>query len=69
VVEEKILNAIRAIDTTMVIVAHRRSTILLADRVALMANGTITAVGTHTELLANPSYVSLLEAYDKEASS
>ncbi|MER6977147.1 ABC transporter ATP-binding protein [Streptomyces carpinensis] len=38
-------------DTTALIVAHRPSTVLLADRVALLSNGRISAVGTHHELL------------------
>ncbi|ANP56371.1 ATP-binding cassette subfamily B protein [Streptomyces griseochromogenes] len=38
-------------DTTALIVAHRPSTVLLADRVALLSEGRITAVGTHQELL------------------
>src|SRR5262249_43990103 len=38
--------------TTGLVVAHRPSTVLLADRVALLAGGTIAAVGTHSELLA-----------------
>jgi ATP-binding cassette subfamily B protein len=47
--------------TTALIVAHRASTVLLADRVALLAGGTITAVGTHSELLATvPAYRDLL---------
>jgi ATP-binding cassette subfamily B protein len=37
--------------TTALVVAHRPSTVLLADRVALMSGGRITAVGTHAELL------------------
>lgn len=39
-------------DTTTLIVAHRPSTVALADRVALLQEGRITAVGTHTQLLA-----------------
>lgn len=39
-------------ETTTLIVAHRPSTVALADRVALLEVGRITAVGTHTELLA-----------------
>ncbi|MFF0788813.1 ABC transporter ATP-binding protein [Streptomyces spiralis] len=38
-------------DTTALIVAHRPSTVLLADRVALLSDGRIAAVGTHHELL------------------
>ncbi|MFJ7997710.1 ABC transporter ATP-binding protein [Streptomyces sp. NPDC096310] len=37
--------------TTALVVAHRPSTVLLADRVALISGGRITAVGTHQELL------------------
>ncbi|MEV0600898.1 ABC transporter ATP-binding protein [Streptomyces sp. NPDC050315] len=37
--------------TTALIVAHRPSTVLLADRVALLSGGRITAVGTHQQLL------------------
>lgn len=38
-------------DTTALVVAHRPSTVMLADRVALLEAGRITAVGTHSELL------------------
>ncbi|MBB4793923.1 ABC transporter ATP-binding protein [Streptomyces nodosus] len=37
--------------TTALVVAHRPSTVLLADRVALLSGGRIAAVGTHQELL------------------
>lgn len=66
VVEERILNQLRAMDTTMVVVAHRRSTLLLADRVALIDEGRIVAVGTHRELESEPLYAALLEAYTRE---
>jgi len=47
--------------TTGLIVVHRPSTIALADRVALLEGGAITAVGTHAELLAAvPSYRAIL---------
>ncbi|MGK5627911.1 ABC transporter ATP-binding protein [Streptomyces sp. URMC 123] len=39
--------------TTALVVAHRPSTVLLADRVALLSGGRIAAVGTHRELLGS----------------
>src|SRR5437764_6709170 len=48
-------------ETTALVVAHRPSTVLLADRVALLQEGRVTAVGTHSELLAEvPAYRDLL---------
>ncbi|MFE2105577.1 ABC transporter ATP-binding protein [Kitasatospora sp. NPDC059463] len=37
--------------TTALVIAHRPSTVLLADRVAVLADGRIETVGTHQELL------------------
>ncbi|GAB7050101.1 ABC transporter ATP-binding protein [Catenuloplanes indicus] len=49
--------------TTALLVVHRPSTIALADRVALLADGRIAAVGTHSELLATvPAYRAVLAA-------
>ncbi len=49
--------------TTALVVAHRASTVLLADRVALLRDGRITHVGEHRELLATvPAYRELLAA-------
>ena len=50
-------------DATGIVVAHRASTVLLADKVALLQDGTITHVGDHSELLATvPVYRELLAA-------
>jgi ATP-binding cassette subfamily B protein len=47
--------------TTGLVVAHRASTVMLADRVALLQDGRITHVGDHRELLATvPAYRDLL---------
>jgi ATP-binding cassette subfamily B protein len=51
--------------TTALVVAHRPSTVLLADRVALLDGGTIVAEGTHRELLArHAGYRALMSADD-----
>ncbi|MER7516344.1 ABC transporter ATP-binding protein [Streptomyces sp. NPDC126499] len=51
--EARVEAALREVlrDTTALVVAHRPSTVLLADRVALLSAGRVTAVGTHHELL------------------
>jgi ATP-binding cassette subfamily B protein len=69
--EKLVEEALRSIlaTTTGLIVAHRASTVLLADKVALLQGGTITHIGTHRELLAAvPEYERLLAAeVDDEA--
>ncbi len=53
--------------TTGLVVAHRASTVLLADKVALLQDGTITHVGDHRHLLATvPAYRELLAADAEE---
>ncbi|MEU7691176.1 ABC transporter ATP-binding protein [Microbispora hainanensis] len=48
-------------EATGIVVAHRASTVLLADRVALLRDGTVTHVGRHGDLLsAVPEYRELL---------
>lgn len=54
-------------DTTALVVAHRPSTVLLADRVALLSRGRIAAVGTHHELLRdNAEYAWLMSGSHAE---
>jgi ATP-binding cassette subfamily B protein len=67
-VEARILHGLRAeLDMTTLIVAHRVSTIALADRVLFMQDGRIAATGTHTDLLAtNPDYEAMVRAYEQE---
>ena len=49
--------------TTALLVVHRPSTVALADRVALLRDGVIAAVGTHSQLLATvPAYRDVLSA-------
>lgn len=64
VVTEALGRVLRGV--TGIIVAHRASTVLLADKVALLQEGTITHIGTHTQLLAQvPQYRYLLAADDQ----
>ncbi|HOB06030.1 MAG TPA: ABC transporter ATP-binding protein [Propionibacteriaceae bacterium] len=57
------------VGVTGIVVAHRASTVLLADKVAVLSGGTITHVGTHHDLLDTvPEYRELLSAeFDAEA--
>ncbi len=67
--EERVEARLREVltDTTTLIVAHRPSTVALADRVALLEDGRITAVGTHARLLAeNSHYRYVIASLSKE---
>jgi ATP-binding cassette subfamily B protein len=67
--EKLVEEALRRVlaETTGLVVAHRASTVLLADKVALLEDGTITHVGPHRELLATvPAYRELLAADSDE---
>jgi ABC-type multidrug transport system fused ATPase/permease subunit len=67
-VEARILGALREeLDMTTVVVAHRLSTIALADRVFFLRDGIIAAAGTHATLLEIPEYSALVSAYEQEA--
>ncbi len=66
VVEAEILSGLRRDGTTMLVVAHRLSTIELADRVVFLVDGTVRAQGTHAELLEDPDYAALVTAYEDE---
>lgn len=59
-------------DTTTLVIAHRPSTVTLADRVALLQEGRVTAVGRHSDLLRESEHyrhvISSLEESGREAS-
>ena len=67
-IEAEILRALRAeLETTLVVVAYRLSTILLADRVLYLEDGKLLATGSHRELLATvPGYAAMIRAYEME---
>jgi ATP-binding cassette subfamily B protein len=65
--EAKVTSALRTVlaGTTALVVAHRPSTVSLADRVALLEEGEITAQGTHPYLLRHePRYRELMSGHD-----
>lgn len=68
-VEAAILAGLRReLETTLIVVAYRVSTIALADRVLFLESGQITATGTHEQLLASePSYAAMVRAYERTA--
>ena len=54
---------------TVVVIAHRLSTVRRANRIAVMEEGRITAIGSHEELLANsPTYLRLYQLQFAHAS-
>jgi ATP-binding cassette subfamily B protein len=70
--EERVTRALHEIlaGSTALVVAHRPSTVALADTVALLSGGVIAASGSHRELLAsNPEYAALMDTEGLEASA
>ncbi|MEX0947106.1 MAG: ABC transporter ATP-binding protein, partial [Acidimicrobiia bacterium] len=54
--------------STVVLVAYRRASIMLADQVVFIEHGRVVAHGSHDELLATtPGYTRLLRAYEEDA--
>ncbi len=70
--EERVTRALHEIlaGSTALVVAHRPSTVALADTVALLSGGVIAASGSHRELLAsNPEYAALMDTEDLRESA
>ncbi len=71
-VETEILLGLQGADlpSTIVIVAYRRSSIMLTDEVVFVDEGRVVAHSTHEELLATvPGYERILRAYEQDADS
>ncbi len=70
--EERVTQALHQIlaGATALVVAHRPSTVALADTVALLSGGVIAARGSHRQLLASsPEYAALMAVEPVEASA
>jgi ATP-binding cassette subfamily B protein len=64
-VEEALRRVLHGV--TALLVVHRPSTLALADRVAFLHDGTIVAVGTHSELMERvPAYAEVLSQEAEE---
>ena len=66
--EETVTERLREVleGTTTLIVAHRTSTVALADRVALLEGGRVVAVGTHAELMESSARYRWVIAHQAE---
>ncbi len=69
-IESIILSNLAKLDTTVLIVAYRRSSIVLADEVIYIEDGRVIDRGTHTTLYGSlPAYRELIDAYGKTEES
>jgi ABC-type multidrug transport system fused ATPase/permease subunit len=67
-IEHAILDGLRTeLETTLIVIAYRVSTISLADRVLFLEDGRIEAEGHHLELLRHPAYEAMVRAYERAA--
>ena len=67
-VEAIILDGLkRELETTLIVIAYRVSTIALADRVLFLQGGRVGAQGSHEQLLSFPPYEAMVRAYEGAA--
>jgi ATP-binding cassette subfamily B protein len=67
-IEAAILHGLKQdLETTLVVIAYRVSTIALADRVLFLQDGRVAAQGRHEDLLEFAPYDAMVRAYEGEA--
>jgi ABC-type multidrug transport system fused ATPase/permease subunit len=66
-IETEILAGLRReLDTTLIVIAYRLSTIRLADRVIYLERGSVRDTGSHDELMGSqPGYAAMIRAYER----
>ncbi|WP_157436175.1 ABC transporter ATP-binding protein [Gordonia malaquae] len=68
--ESRILGRLREQGSTMLVLAHRASTLSIADRVAVLSHGRIVDIGTTAELATrSPEFSRLMSTTDDEAAA
>ncbi len=60
--EKIVARNLSEVSATRIVIAHRLSTVLDADKIVLILNGRIACSGTHDELLANRDYSSFIDS-------
>ena len=66
-VERAIFDGLRTLDTTLIVVAYRRASIMQAEEVIFVEDGRIAGRGTHDGLYERlPEYAALIDAYEMD---
>jgi ABC-type bacteriocin/lantibiotic exporter with double-glycine peptidase domain len=67
ITENRVQESLRGLRCTRVVVAHRLSTIVEADKIVVLEQGRVVAMGRHAELMVqSPAYRELLRAQGAE---
>ena len=67
--EKKISQYFKNSKTTQIVVAHRLSTVINSNKIIVLQNGSILAIGTHTKLLRTCDYYRSLYAKEDSINS